>query len=220
MEDMTKLLHIISSPRGDQSESSRIASSFLDAYLPFAPHVEVDTLDLWDGSLPVYGGRGVEAKMNVFAGQDPEGAAGEAWDDVKRVFDRFAAADEYLITVPMWNHGVPWVLKHLIDTISQPGMLFGFDPAVGYSGLLTGRRAMVVFTSAVWGPGVPIEFGVDFHSNYFRDWLRFAGITDVDEARFQRNLVTAAAEADRLAAERQARDAAARWVASPAQLAA
>jgi FMN-dependent NADH-azoreductase len=217
---MTKLLHIISSPRGDQSESNRIASTFLDAYLPAAGPVEVDTLDLWDGSLPVYAGRGVEAKMNVFAGQDPAGEAGEAWGEVQRVFDRFASADEYLFTVPMWNHGVPWVLKHLIDTISQPGMLFGFDPEQGYTGLLTGRRAMVVFTSAVWGPGVPPEFGVDFHSNYFRDWLRFAGITDVDEARLQPNLVTADADAQRRVAEQQARDAAARWVASSVKLAA
>jgi FMN-dependent NADH-azoreductase len=218
---MTKLLHIISSPRGEQSESNRIAATFLDAYLPAAGGVEVDTLDLWDGSLPVYGGRGVEAKMNVFAGQDPAGEAGAAWEDVKRVFDRFASADEYLFTVPMWNHGVPWVLKHLIDTISQPGMLFGFDAERGYTGLLTGRRAMVVFTSAVYGrPGAPPEFGVDFQSNYFRDWLRFAGITDVAEARFQPNLVTADAGAGRRAAEQQARDAAARWLASSTKLAA
>jgi FMN-dependent NADH-azoreductase len=217
MVGMTKLLHVVSSPRGEQSESNRLAATFLDAYLASGPGpVEVDTLDLWDGSLPVYAGRGVEAKMNVFAGQEPAGEAGEAWTAVQAVFDRFAAADEYLFTVPMWNHGVPWVLKHLIDTISQPGMLFGFDPVAGYSGLLTGRRAMVVFTSAVWGPGAPVAFGVDFHSTYFRDWLRFAGIDDVREARFQPNLVTADAQALRRDAERQALDAAAAWAARPA----
>jgi FMN-dependent NADH-azoreductase len=220
MVAMTKLLHIISSPRGPESESNRLAAQFLDAYLPAAGGVEVDTLDLWDGSLPVFGGRGVEAKMNVFAGQEPAGAAGEAWDDVKRTFDRFAAADEYLITVPMWNHGVPWVLKHYIDTISQPGMLFGFDPVEGYTGLVTGRRAMVVYTSAVYGEDRPARFGLDFHASYFRDWLRFAGITDVREARFQPNLATDDADARRRVAERQVREAAARWLAPPARLAA
>jgi FMN-dependent NADH-azoreductase len=220
MVAMTKLLHIISSPRGPESESNRLAAQFLDAYLPAAGGVEVDTLDLWDGSLPVFGGRGVEAKMNVFAGEDPAGAAGEAWDDVRRVFDRFAAADEYLFTVPMWNHGVPWVLKHLIDTVSQPGMLFGFDPVDGYTGLLTGRRAMVVFTSAVYGEGRPPSFGLDFHANYFRDWLRFGGITDVREARFQPNLATDDAEANRRVAQRQVHEAAARWLATPLRQAA
>jgi Flavodoxin-like fold len=67
---MTRLLHVISSPRGAQSESNRIAAVFLEAYLPGSPDVEVDTLDLWDGSLPGYYGRGVEAKMNALAGKD------------------------------------------------------------------------------------------------------------------------------------------------------
>jgi FMN-dependent NADH-azoreductase len=127
------------------------------------------------------------------------------------VFERFAAADEYLVTVPMWNHGVPWVLKHLIDTITQPGLVFGFDPATGYEGLLTGRRAMVVYTSAVYHEGAPPAFGVDFHRSYFHDWLRFAGIDDVAEVRFQPNLVTADADALRRAAHQRARDVAAEW---------
>ena len=93
-------------------------------------------LDLWTEPLPVYGGEGVAAKMAVFAAQTPSGDQAAAWAEVQRLFARFDAADEYLFTVPMWNHCVPWVLKHLIDTISQPGMVFGFDPATGYTGLL------------------------------------------------------------------------------------
>jgi len=209
---MTRLLHVKSSPRGEESESNRIAGVFLAAYLPGAPDVEVDTLDLWDGSLPGYYGRGVEAKMNALAGKDPVGAAAKAWADVQRVFARFVAADEYLFTVPMWNHGVPWILKHFIDTVSQRGMLFDLDPETGYTGRLGGRRAMVVFTSGVWAPDRAPEFGTDFHSNYFLDWLRLGGITDVDVARFQPNLMSAEVDANRRAAEQQARDAAARWV--------
>jgi FMN-dependent NADH-azoreductase len=209
---MTRLLHVISSPRGQESESNRIAAVFLEEYLPAAPDVEVDTLDLWDGSLPGYYGRGVEAKMNALAGRDPVGAAAKAWADVQRVFARFAAADEYLFTVPMWNHGVPWILKHFIDTVSQRGMLFDLDPETGYTGRLMGRRALVVFTSGVWGPDLGPEFGTDFHSSYFLDWLRLGGITDVDVARFQPNLMSAEVDANRRAAEQQARDAAARWL--------
>jgi FMN-dependent NADH-azoreductase len=209
---MTRLLHVISSPRGEESESNRIAGVFLESYLPGARDVEVDTLDLWDGSLPGYYGRGVEAKMNALAGKDPVGAAATAWADVKRVFARFAAADEYLFTVPMWNHGVPWILKHFIDTVSQRGMLFDLDPETGYTGRMGGRRAMVVFTSGVWAPDVGPEFGTDFHSNYFLDWLRLGGITDVNVARYQPNLMSADVDANRRAAEQQARDAATRWL--------
>jgi FMN-dependent NADH-azoreductase len=115
---MTELLYVIASPRGEQSESIRIADEFIAAYTSARPDVHVDRLNLCEDSLPVYGGKGAAAKMTVFSGQTPTGEAAEAWEDVERVFARFAAADEYLFAVPMWNAGVPWVLKHLIDTIT------------------------------------------------------------------------------------------------------
>ena len=202
---MSKLLYVISSPRGEQSESRAIADEFLDAYRQSDPSVEVDVLDLWTEPLPVYARDGVAAKMAVFAGQAPSGAGAAAWAEVQRVFARFDAADEYLFTVPMWNHGVPWVLKHLIDTVSQPGMVFGFDPASGYTGLLAGKRAVAVYTSAVYHEAAPPAFGADFHRAYFNDWLRWAGVEDVSEVRFQPNLVTSDAEAGRVAAKASAR---------------
>jgi FMN-dependent NADH-azoreductase len=202
---MTKLLYVVGSPRGEKSESTALAETFLDAYRRANPHVEVDTLDLWSERLPVFGPNGVEAKMTVFAGETPEGEQGDAWDDVKRVFARFDSADRYLFAVPMWNHGVPWPLKHLIDTISQPGMIFGFDPEQGYSGLLQGKRAMVVYTSGVYADGRGREFGTDFHSTYFNDWLRFAGIDDVTQVRFQPTIATADPDALRTEAREAAR---------------
>jgi len=202
---MSKLLYVISSPRGEKSESRAIADEFLDAYRRSDPSLEVDVLDLWTEPLPVYGGEGVAAKMAVFAGQSPSGDQAAAWAEVQRIFARFDAADEYLFTVPMWNHGVPWVLKHLIDTISQPGMVFAFDPESGYTGLLAGKRAVVVYTSAVYHDGAPLAFGADFHRAYFNDWLRWAGIAEVSEVRFQPNLVTSDADAARAVAKSAAR---------------
>lgn len=193
---MSDLLYVNSSPRGAASESRRIAETFLQTYRARTA-VAVDELDLWTEALPVFGGAGVAAKMSVFAGEQPAGEEGRAWAAVRTVFERFAAADEYLFTVPMWNHGVPWVLKHLIDTVSQPGMVFGFDPEAGYSGLLAGKRAVVVYTSAVYGDGRPPAFGRDFHRTYFGDWLRWAGITDVHELRFQPDLVAPDVDARR-----------------------
>ena len=203
---MSKLLYVISSPRGEQSESTRIADEFLSRYLRARPGVEVQRLNLWDDRLPVYGGKGAAAKMTVFSGQTPVGDQAEAWADVQRVFAPFREADEYLFTVPMWNAGVPWVLKHLIDTITQPGTVFGFDPATGYIPLLEGKRAVVVYTSGVYSPGAPIQFGADFHAEFFNDWLRFIGVTDVSEIRFQPTVVTADPDAARNAALARARE--------------
>jgi FMN-dependent NADH-azoreductase len=112
---------------------------------------------------------------------------------VRRVFERFDAADRYLFGVPMWNHGVPWALKHFIDTVTQPGMAFSFDPEDGYSGLLEGKSAVVIYTAAVWGPGVSQAFGHDFHSTQFRGLAALVGIDDIHSVRFQRNLTRHAA---------------------------
>ena len=208
---MPSLLHISASPRGAESESLAIARTFLGTLADSRPEVTVDTFDLWDGSLPEFGPAAAAAKMSVFAGQAPAGAQATAWQAAERTFGRFAAADYYLFSVPMWNHGIPYVLKQFIDVVSQPGMVFSFDPEHGYTGLLTGRRAVVVYTSAVYGTGRPAAFGTDFQASYLRSWLNWAVIADVTEIQFRPNLATADAEAGRQAAHAAAREAAKRF---------
>jgi FMN-dependent NADH-azoreductase len=203
---MTKLLHISASPRGGQSESLAVAASFLDTLRAEHPEVEVETFDLWDGTLPAFGPDAAAAKMAIFAGEQPAGAAALAWQSAVDTFRRFDAADRYLFSVPMWNAGVPYVLKQFIDVVSQPGLVFGFDPEQGYTGLLTGKRATVIYTSAVYGPERGPAFGADFQATFFTDWLRWAGVTEVEEVHFRPNLVTADAETARRYAHDQARD--------------
>lgn len=202
---MSKLLYMIASPRGDESESKALADAFLGAYRERHPGLEIDTLNLWEEQLPVYGGKGAAAKMTVFSGQEPTGEEADAWADVQRVFARFDAADRYLFAVPMWNAGVPWVLKHFIDTITQPGLVFGFTPTEGYRPLLAGKKAAVVYTSGVYADGMPKAFGSDFHATFFDDWLRFCGVTDIHELRFQPTVLTADPAGDRAAAHERAR---------------
>ena len=203
---MVTLLHVSASPRGAASESLAIAAAFLDAYQDAHPADRVETWDLWDGSLPEFGPTAAAAKMAVFAGASPEGKQARAWRDAQEAFGRFASADAYLFSVPMWNGGVPYILKQFIDVISQPGMVFGFDPAAGYTGLLTGKKAAVIYTSAVYGPAHRPGFGTDFQSTFFNDWLDWAGITDHTEIAFRPDLVTADPDNGRLRAHEQARD--------------
>ncbi len=83
------------------------------------------------------------------------------------------------------------------------------DPSTGYDHLLAGRgkRVAVVYTSAVWGPTLGPDFGSDFQSTYFTDWLRWTGLTDIGDIRYHPTLT-----GDRDMA-RQAADAVARVVA-------
>jgi FMN-dependent NADH-azoreductase len=205
---MTHLLHVSSSPRGSASESLAISGVFTEAYSAAHPDSAVEHWDLWDGSLPDFAA-GARAKMTVFGGGTPVGEEAEAWAAARRTFDRFAAADRLLFSVPMWNGSVPYVLKQFIDVVSQPGWVFGVDAATGYQHLLAGRgtRVAVVYTSAVWGPGLDSRFGTDFQSTYFSHWLRWTGIEDITEIRMHPTLV-GDRDAERAAAEALARDVA------------
>jgi FMN-dependent NADH-azoreductase len=206
---MSKLLHISASPRGPRSESLAIAGTFLDAVRSADPALPISSYDLWDGTLPAFGPDAAAAKMAVFAGSQPRSAA---WDAAIATFRRFDEADRYLFSVPMWNAGVPYILKQFIDVISQPGLIFGFDPAEGYTGLLRGKRAAIIYTSAVYGPERGPSFGADFQAPYLEDWLRWAGVTDISTIHFRPNLATADADAARERAHAQARDEAKRFV--------
>jgi FMN-dependent NADH-azoreductase len=205
------LLHISASPRGDRSESLALARTFVTAYEDSHPGDRVEHWDLWDGTLPEFGPTAAHAKMAVFGGlpfDDPQAAA---WRAVEATFRRFDAADRYLFSVPMWNHGVPYILKQLIDVISQPGMVFSFDPEHGYTGLLRGKQAAVIYTSAVYGPERGPAFGTDFQAPYLEDWLRWAGVTDIETVQFRPNLAGADPEPGRWAAHNRAREIAKSW---------
>jgi len=177
-----RLLVVEGSPRGEASFALALANSVVDAFLAEHPGAEVDRLDVFADLAP-FGPAQAEAKMAVIGGEPVPPADTAAWDDVVAVWRRVAAADVLVIAAPIWNHGLPWAVKLLIDTVTQPGLAFDFDPVDGYRGLLGGRRAVVVHTSAVWAPGVAAAFGTDEASPSLRGWLEFVGIDDVREVR-------------------------------------
>lgn len=199
-----KLLFVKGSPRAEKSTSGRVADSFLTAYRARHPGAEIDVIDLWSEPLPEFDGDRAAAKMSFFGEGTLEGARQTAWDEIVKITSRFTSADDYLFTVPMWNGGIPYRLKLYIDIIMQPGLLFGFDPATGYSGLLKNKRATAIYSSGVYAPGVPAAFGEDHHSTYFDGWLRSIGIIDASAVRYQPTLLTADPAAGLSAAQHDA----------------
>lgn len=190
---MKKLLHIISSPRKEKSRSGAIAQEFLKQYKLSNPDAIIDELNLWQETIPTFDGDKAAAKMTFFGDGVLDEKLQSSWDKVIEVTQRFSSADEYLITVPMWNGGIPWVLKHYIDTISQPGLTFGFG-ADGYFPLLKDKKACVIYTSGVYSPDVPVTLGLDFQASYINWWLGMVGIVDIHPVTFLGNLVNPDAE--------------------------
>lgn len=183
---MPHILYVQGSPRGQASRSVAVADAYLAAFRDRFPFATIDVLDPWTAGLPEFEGSRAEAKMNVVTGAGNEGASARLWEEISGLSARFAAADRYLFAVPMWNGGIPYKLKQLIDIVHQPGLTFGLDRETGYYGLLANRRATLILTSGAYSQGVPSPaFGTDHHSTYMRAWLAQAGIVEVEEVRLQ-----------------------------------
>jgi len=56
--------------------------------------------------------------MAIFAGRTPEREQAAAWGAAQTTFARFDSAQHLLFSIPMWNAGIPYILKQLIDVIS------------------------------------------------------------------------------------------------------
>ena len=92
-----------------------------------------------------------------------------------RLVDELEAADIVVIGSPIYNFGVPAVLKAWVDQVARARRTFRYT-ANGPEGLLKGKKAYVVVASA----GVPVDSPVDFATPYLRHALGFVGIDDVD----------------------------------------
>ena len=107
------------------------------------------------------------------------------------------AADTLVIGSPIYNFGVPAVLKAYFDQICRAGDTFSYTEN-GPVGLLEGKRAVLVISSG----GVPVDSPVDFATPWLRQVLNFIGITDIhvisaDQQMTAEGRVDAALEAAR-----------------------
>jgi FMN-dependent NADH-azoreductase len=176
---MPKLLYIESSPRKSRSKSIEVAKAFLSEFQRVQPSFEVDKLDLWTTELPDFDGDILDAKYALIQGEPHSPDQAKAWSQVEAVIERFKSADLYLFSLPMWNFGIPYVLKHLIDVIVQPGLTFSYSPTEGYKGLVTNKKAVAVYArGGAYGPGTGAE-GYDLQSKTLSGILGFIGITDL-----------------------------------------
>ena len=152
---MPHLLYIESSPRKERSASIKIAKAFLDEYKKTHPDDTIETLDLWNTELPSFDGDTINAKYSLLHARPESDAERKAWEPVAKTIDNFMRADKIVISIPMWNFGIPYKLKHFIDIIIQPSYTFSYSPEAGYKGLvkikaLCSSLQAVVPTVQIW----------------------------------------------------------------------
>ena len=89
--------------------------------------------------------------------------------------EELEAADVLVLGVPIYNFGVPGVLKAWVDLIARARRTFRYTPE-GPVGMLRDRPTYVVMASG----GVAIDSAADFATPYLRHVLAFIGITNVE----------------------------------------
>ncbi len=175
---MKKLLHIISTPREDESRTLQVSGEFLDVFKKGHKDWVIEDLNLTKEPLPSLTMKRVDGKYVLLGGKDLYGDLKEAWEEIIAHIDRFLSADAYLISTPMWNFSIPYPLKQYIDIIVQPKYLFRYT-ATGVEGLAKNKK-MIIITSR--GGEYNAESGTssfDFQEPYLRHIFGFVGITDV-----------------------------------------
>lgn len=206
------VLHIASSPRGERSASLKLAGRFLDTLTSRRPDTVVDELDVWTTELLPFDGPALNAKYADLQGVPMSAEQKAVWQQIHALGERFHRADLILFSVPMWNFGVPYRLKHLIDAVSQRGVLFDFDEQ-GMRGLLKGKQVVVFATRGVaLGEDFPRE-DYDHQLAYLKTWSRMVGIPQIaavelqatlgDPAVAEANFAAALGQAEQLATELQ-----------------
>jgi FMN-dependent NADH-azoreductase len=174
-----RLLHVVATPRSHESNTVRVSNALLEQLYLKHDDLSVDVLDLFKADLPAVAGENIESKYKLMTGQELDSRHRSSWDAIEASIKRFLEADVYLLSVPMWNFGVPYALKYYIDAIVQPGYLFRYNEHGVPEGLVTGKRMIVVTSSgADYSRNSPLQ-PLDFVEPYLRTIFNFIGIADI-----------------------------------------
>ncbi len=172
MKNSLSVLEVTASRRSQDSVSRGLSNDLLDALRQRFGTVDVVTRDLADG-LPFVDAGWIEATFT------PEEERSQRHRDALAFSDELVAelqdADTIVFTVPMYNFGIPAVLKAWVDLIARARVTFRYTEN-GPEGLLKGKKAYIIVTTG----GVPVGSPVDFATPYLKQALAFVGIDDVE----------------------------------------
>lgn len=167
---MDKVLYIKANikPKGE-SKTFRISDSFVETYKQCHPEDEIITLDLYEeGFQPL----SVDDLTAITARKTEESKK----DPVLKYAYQFAEADKYIIAAPMWNLGLPAIVKAYIDYTCISGIAFKYTEQ-GPVGLLPGKKVTFITTrGGIYStePFLSREMG----EQYLRTLFEVFGITD------------------------------------------
>lgn len=168
---MNKVLYIKANvkPEG-QSRTFKVADGFIEEYKRLNPEDEITTLDLYKENIDFLR---PEDLASVFGEKTPESRN----HPILKYAYQMAEADKVIVAAPMWNLGIPAILKAYFDYVSVTGITFKYT-AEGPVGICKANKALIVSGR---GGDYSSEMGAQFEmgERYLRTILSFFGIKDI-----------------------------------------
>lgn len=186
---MPKILYVEASPRKERSASIEVATAHIEQIKKKHPDTEVRKLDVWNMELPDFTGHIMDAKYAALSGVELSLAQKDAWEKIQELAASFFWSDHIVFSIPLWNFGIPYKLKHLIDVISQKDILFSVTED-GLEGLLGKKKV-----TAIYARGLNFDTdsltparNFDFQKPYMEMWFRFIGISNWESIVIEKTL--------------------------------
>jgi len=164
---MKTLLYIKANPKPDNiSRTFRISEKFIEAYKKNNPEDKIITLDLYKETISF-----------LTSGQAAGHAAEPDENSIMiKYAKQFAAADKFIFAAPLWNLGLPSIVKAYMDYVTVKGITFKYTEK-GAVGLLSGKKAAFITTRGGLYSEQPMS-ELEMGSRYLKTILGFLGISD------------------------------------------
>lgn len=179
---MKKLLHIISSPRGEASFSIKLGNAIIEKLKAAYPGSTVNEVNLVEQHFPHL----EEAHITSFftPAESRSAALQEAVKHSDEAIQAIKDADVIVIGAPMYNYSIHSSLKAWLDHIIRAGITFKYDEN-GLHGLLDSNKKVYIAesTGGIYSEG-PMQAN-DFVEPYLKTVLGHIGLTDVTVFRVE-----------------------------------
>ena len=178
---MKRILHLISSPRGPESLSIKLAEATISKIQQQYPGSTVDTVNLIETNVPHLDTAHLRSFYTPEEQLTPEDQDAIYYSD--QAISQLIAADIIVIGAPLYNFGIHSSLKAWIDHIARAGKTFSYSEK-GPEGLVKNKKVYIAMSSgAVYSEGLYKTY--DFVSGYLTSVLGFLGMTDLTVFRVE-----------------------------------
>jgi FMN-dependent NADH-azoreductase len=91
-----KLLHIVATPRGHESNTVRVSNTFIEELFMKYADLTVKVLDLFKADLPAVAGVNIESKYKLMTGQELDDHHKSSWQAIEENIQQFLLSNRVI----------------------------------------------------------------------------------------------------------------------------